>query len=257
MRYKFLCFICLISLLPFLTLSMPSSVRADSQQTDSVIAISPSNVCFISTLYHDLLNRGPSSTELSDGLTYLSSNTRTQYASTLLAGSEYRTDLIQGWYQKFLGRSANNSEVSAGLSVFGTGGTDEQIIASIVGSNEYYNLPRVGGTNGGYINALYHDLLNRSPNPTELSGGLTYLSSNTRTQYASTLLAGSEYRTDLIQGWYHKFLGRSANSSEVSAGLSVFGTGGTDEQIIASIVGSTEYFDQAGICKVYLPLIMR
>ncbi len=132
------------------------------RQIDRGLIVSPSTVCFISTLYRDLLNRNPSSTELSNGQTYLSGHTRTQYAATLLAGSEYRTDLIQDWYQKFLGRPANSGEVSSWLSVFG-GGTDEQIIASIVSSNEYFNQSRVGGTNPGYVTALYQDLLGRPP----------------------------------------------------------------------------------------------
>jgi hypothetical protein len=71
------------------------------------------------------------------------------------------------------------------------------------------------------------------------------------------ILSSNEYRTDFIQGWYQKYLSRAASGSEVSAWLGTFDSGGTDEQIIAAIVGSDEYFNRAGICSTFLPRIMR
>jgi hypothetical protein len=214
------------------------------------MSLSPSNVCFISTVYHHILDRGPNSSELSDGLTYLGSHTRAEYALTLLTGNEYRTGLIQSWYRRFLARSAASGEVDAWLTVFTTDGTDEQIIAAIVSSNEYVDLPRVGATNSGYVSALYQDLLGRAPSPTELATWLTAMSNGmTRLQVAQAILASTEYRTDLIQGWYRKYLGRPATNDEITSGLSSFGAGAKDGQIIANLIGLDEYFDRAGICQ--------
>ena len=224
----------------------------------SRLTVTPDNSCFIPALYHDLLNRNPASGEVASGQDYLASHTRAQYAATLLAGTEYRIDLIQGWYRRFLGRPASNSDITFWLSYFGSGGTDEGVIANIVSSNEYFNLPRVGGTNSGYIIALYQDLLGRSPSTTELHSWLAAMGSGTtRLQVAQNILSSDEYRTDLIQSWYQKYLRRSASVSEVNTWLSVFSSGGTDEQIIATIVGLDEYFNRAGICTVFLSLIMR
>ena len=221
-------------------------------------ALAPSNSCFIPALYHDVLDRHPTSGEVANGQDYLADHTRAQYAATLLAGIEYRTDLIQDWYQRFLGRPASNSEIAAWLSYFGSGGTDEGVIASLVSSNEYFNLSRVGGTNSGYITALYQDLLGRAPNSSELIFWLGQMSGGmTRLQVAQNILSSNEYRTDFIQGWYQKYLSRAASESEVSAWLGTFDSGGTDEQIIAAIVGSDEYFNRAGICSTFLPRIMR
>ncbi len=257
MLSQFLRRMCLISSLLICTLMAPSMIAADMPQAVS-LTITPSNVCFIPGLYHDLLHREPDQIELSAGLTYLVTHTRDAYATTLLTNSEYRTGLIRGWYQKFLGRPATNGDIDMWLPIFQMGGTDEQIIASIVSSNEYFNLPRVGATNSGYVTALYHDLLGRSPSSSELSFWLGQMTGGTtRLQVAQSILASAEYRTDLIQGWYQKFLGRAATNNEVSSWLSFFAMGRKDEEIISNIVGSVEYFNRAGICTVDLPLIMR
>jgi hypothetical protein len=256
MRDRFLCFVCVLNLL-FIS-SLPLSLTAGAWPPVGPMSLSPSNVCFISTTYHQILDRGPTSSELSAGITYLGSHTRAQYASTLLTGSEYQTDLIQSWYQRFLARSATPGEVSAWLTVLTTGGTDEQVIANIVSSNEYFHLPRVGATNSGYVSALYQSLLGRPPSPNELTTWLTAMSgSTTRLQVAQAILASTEYRTDLLQSWYRRFLGRPATNDEITSGLSSFGAGAKDEQIIANLIGLDEYFAQAGICRTDLPLSLR
>ena len=222
------------------------------------LTIAPGNICFIPGLYHDLLNRNPSSSEIASGQAYLAGNTRAQYAATFLAGTEYQTNLIQGWYRRFLGRPASSSEIADRLSYFGSGGTDEGVIADIVSSDEYFHLPRVGATNSGYITALFQDLLGRTPSSAELiywlgqmGGGLT------RLQLAQKILSSDEYRVILIQSWYRKYLGRSPSNDEIGAAIGIFNSSGTDEQIITIIVGSDEYFNRSGICTMFLPLVTR
>jgi len=69
--------------------------------------------------------------------------TRLQVAQNILSSNEYRTDFIQGWYQKYLSRAASESEVSAWLGTFDSGGTDEQVDGQPTGSarREFHSLP--------------------------------------------------------------------------------------------------------------------
>jgi hypothetical protein len=255
MRHRFLQLLGMVALLLALGLAWLPVVSGEQLPADRAVTISPSYVCFIPTLYHHLLGRGPSPSETADGLTFLGSHTRTQYAALLLSGAEYKTDLIQNAYRRFLGRSATAGEVSNWL---GAGGTDELLYANILGSSEYFLLPRVGGTNTGFVTAVYLDLLSRPVDSASLAAWVAALEgTTTRFQVAQTLLSDVEYRTDLVQGWYQRFLGRGATMSEVNAWLSFFGSGATDEQIIADITGSDEYFNRAGFCKIDLPLILR
>src|SRR4051794_11457922 len=70
----------------------------------------------------------------------------TQAALEVLHSVEYRTLLIQGYYNTFLHRSAGPSDLALWLSQLAGGATDEDVMAAILGSDEYY-ATRGGGTN--------------------------------------------------------------------------------------------------------------
>jgi hypothetical protein len=102
---------------------------------------------FVAALFHDFLQRSPSSAELSFWETALGTMTRDQVAAMILGSSEYDTDLVQSYYQQFLQRSADPT----GVAFFETalhGGilTDEQVIASLIGTDEYFTLAQPIGT---------------------------------------------------------------------------------------------------------------
>jgi hypothetical protein len=219
----------------------------------------PTNACFIRGIYRDVLLRVPDGLEVSNGLAFLGSHTNEEYASTLLTGDEYRTLLIRDWYQKFLGRPASGGEIGTWLSSFHSGAKDEEILAVIFGSNEYFVQSRVGGTNTGFVTAIYQDLLGRSPSISERNLWVNRLDGHTvtRPQVATAILTSMEYRNLIIQDWYHRFLGRAASNGEVSTWQSSLSGGATDEYVIANVLGSVEYFSRAGLCTTYLPLVRR
>jgi len=53
--------------------------------------------------------------------------TRTQFAGILTGSSEYRTRLVQQFYEEFLNRPATPGEVSFGAGFLQQGGTDSQL----------------------------------------------------------------------------------------------------------------------------------
>ena len=71
----------------------------------------------------------------------------------VLHSVEYRTLLIQGFYNTFLHRTATPTELATFLAMLAGGATDEDVMAAILGSEEYY-ATRGGGTNSGFITAL-------------------------------------------------------------------------------------------------------
>ena len=219
----------------------------------------PTNACFIRAIYRDVLLRVPAGLELSNGLAFLGSHTKQEYASTLLTSDEYRTLNLQSWYLKFLGRQASGGDISTWLSLFHLGTKNEDVLAVIFGSDEYFFQSRVGGTNTGFVTAIYHDLLGRTPSNTDLNTLVNLLNSHTatRAQVATSLLTSMEYRNLFIQDWYHLFLGRAASDGEVTTWQSDLSGGATDEDVVAALLGSLEYFNRAGLCTIYLPLVRR
>jgi hypothetical protein len=160
------------------------------------------------------------------------------------ASPEYLTDLVESLYQQYLGRAADPSGLNSALQLLNAGGTDEQVAAFLVGSAEFFQ-NQAGGTNAGFLNALYQDALGRAIDP---SGQATYsqalANGVSRTQVALDILTSLEYYSNLVQGYYQSFLGRAADSSGLNTYVLDLLGGVTDEMVIAAIVGSDEYFQR-------------
>lgn len=101
------------------------------------------------------------------------------------------------------------------------------------------------GLNVRYVEALYHDVLGRSPSAAEASAAIKSLSlGGTRHQLALALVDSSEYRKSLVALDYEAYLHRVASSGDVSYWLSHSGV--SDEGVIGTIVGSAEYYSTRG-----------
>jgi Domain of unknown function (DUF4214)/PEP-CTERM motif len=103
-----------------------------------------------------------------------------------------------------------------------------------------------GSTDAGFVTALFKDFLKRTPSGSEVAFWENALSTMSRDQVALLILGSLEYDSDLVSGYYLQFLRRPADP----AGLNAFATalnGGTltDEQVIATMIGSEEYFNLA------------
>jgi hypothetical protein len=201
------------------------------------------NANFLSAIFQDLLGRPVDPTSQSFYLNFLAGGgTHTQVATNLLGSTEYRTRLVQDDYQKFLHRAADPTGLNSGVN-FLASGTDEQYIAVLAGSAEYF-ANRGGGDNSGFLDALYYDLLNRPIDPTSRSLFLGQLNSGTSPNaVALEVLGSTEYRTDLIGAFFWRFLHRAVDSSSLNGYLNLMNNSNwTDEQVISSIDGSAEYY---------------
>ena len=170
----------------------------------------------------------------------------TQAALDVLQSVEYRTLLVQGFFNTFLHRAATPAELATFLAMLAGGATDEDVMAAILSSPEYY-ATRGGGTNAGFISALYQDLLGRPPSAAEQAQwDAAFGTGATRQQVALQVLKSTEFRTRLIKGWFQAYLGRQPTDAELNFYLAHFAAGETDEIIQAEILGSTEFVGQVG-----------
>jgi hypothetical protein len=226
------------------TATDPGSNTSEFSQGVVVTAAS-ANQKFVNQVYLDLLHRPADLT----GLLYWTAvintgTTREQVVLSIEASQEYRADVVQDLYQTYLHRSADAVGLSGFVNVLGQGGTDEQVAAGLIGSAEYFQ-NRGGGTNDGFLDALYLDALHRAVDAgaravfdQQLAAGVS------RAQVAAGILASGEYRQDLVQSFFQQFLHRTADSSTVNFFANELAQGLRDEQVIAQLVGSPEYFNR-------------
>jgi photosystem II stability/assembly factor-like uncharacterized protein len=176
--------------------------------------------------------------------------------ATALTGSpEYRARLIQSYYRTYLNRSAGPQEVAGWEAVFRSGARDEQVLAAILGSPEFFNRAQTlfgsGTPDERFVKALYLLVLNRTASSNEVSGWAQLLAQGvSRQQVALAFLNSTEYRQDLVAGFYNKYLGRNkpaqpgSSDPEVNFWVGALNNGATQEQVIAGMLASPEYFQR-------------
>jgi hypothetical protein len=124
--------------------------------------------------------------------------TRADVAQMIATSTEYRSNLIESYFQRFLRRPASSSEINYWVGLLASGSTDEQVIAHLLASNEYY-VNQAGGTNNGFIAGVYRDLLGRNPDSAEISYWTTYFGGGgSRYNMALAVDTGPEYYTLLV-----------------------------------------------------------
>jgi hypothetical protein len=75
---------------------------------------------------------------------------------------------------------------------------------------------------------------------------MTALGLTTREQIAHTIVTSDEFRSDFIGGLYMQFLGRPAEQAGINEWLGYMQAGHRDEEVVAGIGGSPEYFSHLG-----------
>jgi hypothetical protein len=201
------------------------------------------NQRFVAQVYRDLLQRPvdpPSldyfSRQLDQG------RPRSQVVAVLTGSDEYRRAVVSGLYQTLLRRPADPAGRDNYVRLLAAGWSVEQVRASLIGSAEYF-LNQGGGTNDGFLAAVYHDVLNRAASPGEVAAWKAVLEGGRSREFVAGLILNSrEGLGVLIQGVYQRYLHRSANAGEVSAWVSYLQQGHRDEDMLDLVVGSDEYF---------------
>jgi hypothetical protein len=121
------------------------------------------------------------------------------------------------------------------------GHTTSQLEVQLIGSGEYF-ATRGGSTNNGWLQAVYADVLNR---PIDAGGQRAWgqqLSRVSRTTVAGGIINSVEGTQSEVQLLYNQFLHRQADNNGLSNFAAALQQGGTQEQVIANIVASDEYF---------------
>jgi hypothetical protein len=196
----------------------------------------------VAQIYLDLLNRAADAGGLATLSNALAQGaTRNQVVLAIEGSTEYRMNVVERLYNQFLHRTADATGLGLAVQYLNTGGTAEQLAAVIAGSPEYLQ-SQGGGTNDGFLSALYQSALGRAIDPSGQAGFSEALASGlSRIQVAAAIFSSTEYRQNLVQSYYQAFLLRPADPGGLGAFVGALQGGVSDEEVIAAIVGSEEY----------------
>jgi hypothetical protein len=175
---------------------------------------------YVNAAFHVILGRPSDQAGLASFSALLSQGmSHTQLIQVLENGAEFSGHEVDFIYEKFLGRRADPAGASTASNLLAHGGTPEQIAILLVSSDEYFT--RHGGTNAGFIDALYMDVLGRHTDKEALTLWTKLLAGGmTRTQFATKFVTDgtSQLQDALVRGLLHGS-GASSGASLLQAAL--------------------------------------
>lgn len=165
---------------------------------------------------------------------------------------EYRRNEINDAYEKYLHRPADPTGEAYFLNLVNISqgvpsgpGTERRTSAILISSQEYY-VDRGGGTDAGFITAVFQDVLHRAPDPSalafygqELALGVTHV------ELAGQILNSIEAEIISINSLYQRYLGRPADPGGVQAFLFNLSQGYGTENNTETIMDTPEFYNRA------------
>jgi uncharacterized protein (TIGR03118 family) len=226
------------------TLFFTAGIQGEQHGLFGSLQAETANQRFVAQVYQDLLHRAvdPSGFSFWSGLLNQGIS-RAQVVLGIESSMEFRTDQVMALYNQFLHRAVDPSGLATFTNFLAQGGTVEQVATMLVGSPEYF-MNRGGGTNDGFLNALYQDGLRRAVDPSGRATFGTALANGMMSpgMVAAAVFSSLEFRQDVVQGFYQSFLHRAADMDGLNVFTQSLMQGATDQEVTAAIVGSDEFF---------------
>ncbi|HXT57090.1 MAG TPA: ELWxxDGT repeat protein [Pirellulales bacterium] len=199
---------------------------------------------WVSNLYADVLGRPAGSVADAEVMYWVSligvGTSRENVASAFVNSTEARTNLINGFYQQYLGRAVDPMGLNVFLNAMASGMTSTQIQATLLSSSEFYLR---SGSDAGFVFNLYSDLLGRTPSADEAAFWKGELFAGVpRATIVNQFLSSTEFLIHEIQAEYLTYLRRPADIAGANFWLAQLEAGQTPQDLEIALVSSSEYF---------------
>jgi hypothetical protein len=213
------------------------------------------NVLFVSGLYHDLLGRAADPAGLASRVGQVDAGRERALktvSTAFVTSTENRSNLVKGFYQMFLNRQPDATELNSWLTRLAGTYTPEQVRGVFASSLEYFQ--RQGSANAAWLDRMYLDLLGRARDP----GSQSFLDGLnrgrlTREQVVAQIQDSTEYRNRLVNQVFQTYLGRQAGTTDLNiwrpavvGPKSAAGVPAPSEAFVAAVLASREYVQKNG-----------
>jgi hypothetical protein len=223
-----------------------SGVAVDAPLSAQGVAVdcgqSTATRCAVDSVYQQLLNRPADDAALQyyAGQLDAGQTSRQQMAAAVQATDEWRARMVTLLFQALLRRAPDAGSVAYSAPQRRSGSVDD-VVAAIAGSQEYFT--RAGGTNDGFVGAVYKDLLRRAADPAGRAGWVDQLNRGaSRPSVALAIRRTAEAQAVVVEATAKQLLGRSATAAERNDLSSAMVHGETYQALVAALIQTDEYF---------------
>jgi len=208
---------------------------------------------FIEKLYHDLLGRQGSYDDIMFWVGWMvAGDTPADIVRGFQGSYEYRFLVVEFTYHTLLGRGADDGGRAFWINQLGSGLPVEQLFIALLISAEYYQ--NHGGTNSGFVEGLYEDLLGRGSDVNGSGFWTGWLDGGaSRYDVAKAFVISEEFYRLLINnplgigplaqigGFYQHFLKRDAEPEGVDFWVAWFRNGDIFADVQIGFLAGPEY----------------
>jgi len=214
--------------------------------------VGTANANFIDQLYRDVLHRA-TDPGAAGWVSQLNTGTdRGEVVDDILNSQEGRQNQVNDLYVRFLHRTADPGGLAYWTDFLGHNDhTNSDVAANIIGSNEYFQT-RGGGTNQGFLNAVYEDVLCRPMSSNDVNHRNDNFDNGAedRTDIAESILGSGEAEQMRDQHSVQSYLRQNASSQQAQNLVNDLDDNGgdfdnNDAVFSGTILSSGLYFNQA------------
>lgn len=199
------------------------------------------DVRYVYNVYADLFGREVDPEGMDTWVTALESGTpRIAVSNAITYSTEFRSGLIRGAYDYYLGRAPDVHGLDFWLQQMAAGLTYEQLEAGFVASAEFYR--EAGSTDDAWVRTVYEAVLGRPAGDSEVRDWVARIPRMGYGQVALGFLMSTEHLTHVVDGYYQWLLSRSVDPVGRTNWVHAIQTGTRDEAIIGGILASEEYY---------------
>ena len=207
---------------------------------------------FVRSLYANILDRpSPTNAEVNGWVSQIQNGMSLQAVSAAFIGSnEHFGVIIQNDYSNFFGRPADQAGLNFWVQQMENGMSQDQVASELLSSEEF--LMRHGSTNQEFIQGLYQTVLHRNADAAGLAYWNQQLSFETQNQnshqdISMRFLTGDEAHQADVDAIFAQILHRSPDANGDSFWTNFLNNGGSESQVIAGMVNSSEYLTAEGV----------
>lgn len=218
------------------------SVLLQVERLEDRCVLSAAPPTFTPQLYTDLLQRAPDSQGLAFWQSALGQGASTfDVAQGFVNSREFQANEVASLYGKLLHRAPDQVGLAVYLPFLAAGGSVQQVEAMILSSDEFF-ATQGGGTNAGFLKALYLNVLDRTPDPIGQQFFMQALAlGGSRLDVATAISTSTEADQDLVNSDYMAYLNRPADAVGLGVFVSSLEHGTRIEDVLAMITESPEY----------------
>jgi Domain of unknown function (DUF4214) len=221
---------------------------------------------FVAQLYVDLLGRQVDPSGLASWSAQVDAGVaREQGALAIETSREYLSLVVNDAYRTLLGRDADASGLNNFVNFLAAGGRPDEVQQALINSPEY--AARNGGAdNLTFVRSLYLNVLGRQADPQGEAHFTGVLNAGIpRSSVVQLIVTSPEAKTREVESFYQRFLRRAADPNGLNHFVSLLlrgaglqqpivtsdptsgsnAPGALEQDVIAAIVGSAEYFTLA------------